>query len=110
MLQFRYRVEKLFHVPPGAFAPAPQVQSSIVRLQPKDAAELPEVDCAALSQVVTAAFGQRRKTLRNALAHLLDEAKLRAAGVDPGARAEVLAVDDFVRLACAPVLRVDAAR
>ncbi len=99
MLQWRYRVEKLFNVPAGAFTPAPKVQSSIVRLVPRAQAELPDVDPAAFARVVTTAFTQRRKTLRNALGQLLGEAQIAAAGVDPGVRAETLDVAAFVRLA-----------
>jgi len=99
MLQFRYRVARLFTVPPGAFSPAPQVDSAIVRLLPRKAEELPAVDAGVFARVVTAAFGQRRKTLRNALGGLLDEASIRACGVDPGARAEALSVEAFVALA-----------
>jgi 16S rRNA (adenine1518-N6/adenine1519-N6)-dimethyltransferase len=57
------------------------------------------IDLTVFAAVVTAAFGQRRKTLRNALADWVDAAAFEAAGVDPGARAETLAVDAFVRLA-----------
>jgi 16S rRNA (adenine1518-N6/adenine1519-N6)-dimethyltransferase len=99
MLQFRYRMVKLFDVPRGAFNPPPQVVSSIVRMEPLPAAALPSVDAGAFSRVVAAAFGQRRKTLRNALATLLDVGAIAAAGVDPQARAETLANDAFVRLA-----------
>lgn len=99
MLQFRYRVERLFNVPAGAFSPAPQVQSSLVRLQPRPPAELPAVDFETFSAVVTAAFGQRRKTLRNALGALLDERRIWDAGVDPGQRAETLETKQFVALA-----------
>jgi 16S rRNA (adenine1518-N6/adenine1519-N6)-dimethyltransferase len=98
-LQLRYRMVKLFDVPPGAFSPAPQVTSSVVRMRPLPAAELPDVAFSALERVVAAAFGQRRKTLRNALAPLLDESSIRAAGIDPGARAETLPGAAFVALA-----------
>ena len=98
-LQLRYRVTRLFIVPAGAFSPAPQVNSAIVRLVPRPAGELPAVDPQVLARLVTAAFGQRRKTLRNALADLLDEASIRACGIDPGARAETLPVEAFVALA-----------
>ncbi|HEY3563903.1 MAG TPA: 16S rRNA (adenine(1518)-N(6)/adenine(1519)-N(6))-dimethyltransferase, partial [Casimicrobiaceae bacterium] len=50
------------------------------------------------ARIVAAAFGQRRKTLRNALSSVADEATLRSAGIDPGARGETLSVDDYVRL------------
>jgi 16S rRNA (adenine1518-N6/adenine1519-N6)-dimethyltransferase len=99
MLQFRYRCTRLFVVPAGAFTPAPQVQSAVVRMQPRAAGELPAVDAARFARIVTAAFGQRRKTLRNALQGELDEAAIRAAGVDPAARGETLDVAAFVRLA-----------
>lgn len=105
MLQFRYRVTRLFTVPPGAFSPAPQVDSAIVRLVPRPADELPAVDAGVFARVVTAAFGQRRKTLRNALGGLLDEASIRACAVDPGARAEALPVEAFVALAARLRLR-----
>jgi 16S rRNA (adenine1518-N6/adenine1519-N6)-dimethyltransferase len=105
MLQFRYRVARLFVVPAGAFSPVPKVQSAIVRMLPIPPGELPPVDADAFARVVAAAFGTRRKTLRNALASLLDERAIRAAGIDPGARAETLAVDAFVALARAVVRR-----
>jgi 16S rRNA (adenine1518-N6/adenine1519-N6)-dimethyltransferase len=98
MLQWRYRMVKLFDVPRGAFNPPPQVTSSIVRMQPLPVGQLPQVDRDAFARVVAAAFGQRRKTLRNALADLLPADAIAAAGVDPGARAEVLAVEHFVDL------------
>jgi 16S rRNA (adenine1518-N6/adenine1519-N6)-dimethyltransferase len=98
MLQFRYRLTRLFDVPRGAFKPAPQVTSSIVRMQPLPAEQLPAVDHAVFTRVVAAAFGQRRKTLRNALGTLLSAESISRAGVNPQARAEVLGVADFVRL------------
>lgn len=99
VLQFRYRLERLLVVPAGAFSPAPEVQSAVVRLTPRPAHELPAVDPGTFACVVATAFGQRRKTLRNALAPLLEEQQLRAAGVDPQARAETLDVESFVALA-----------
>jgi len=99
MLQFRYRTERLFDVAPGAFVPAPKVRSAVIRMVPRPPGELAVADVASFARVVTAAFGQRRKTLRNALASVLDEAALRRADVDPGARAETLDVAAFARLA-----------
>jgi 16S rRNA (adenine1518-N6/adenine1519-N6)-dimethyltransferase len=99
MLQWRYAVTRLFVVPAGAFSPPPQVQSAIVRLLPRPVTDLPDVDPQRFAQVVAAAFGQRRKTLRNALAALLGESQIRAAGIDPQARGETLTVEDFVALA-----------
>ena len=99
MLQVRYRMTKLFDVPRGAFNPPPKVTSSIVRMVPKAAGDLPDVDLPLFGAVVAAAFNQRRKILRNALGELAADAVFSAAAVNPLARAETLAVDDFVRLA-----------
>ncbi len=66
---------------------------------PHPAAELPSIDFGCFSRVVAAAFNQRRKILRNACSAVAGEEAFRTAGVDPLARAETLAVDDFVRLA-----------
>ena len=98
-LQFRYRVTRLFNVPAGAFSPPPQVDSSIVRLVPKPLEELPDIDAQVLARVIAAAFSQRRKTLRNALADQLGAEDIAACGIDPGERAERLAVEQFVALA-----------
>jgi 16S rRNA (adenine1518-N6/adenine1519-N6)-dimethyltransferase len=99
MLQYRWQVEPLFDVPPEAFRPQPKVWSSVVRLQPHRAPPHPVRDEAALARVVAAAFGQRRKTLRNALATLVSEAELSALGIDPAARGETLAVAAFADIA-----------
>ena len=103
MLQAKFRVTRLFVIPPGAFRPAPKVDSAFARLEPLGADAPAIADEARFARIVGAAFGQRRKTLRNALADVCDEAALRAAGIDPAARGETLAVDDFVRLANVPV-------
>ena len=100
MLQYHYHMERLFIVPPGAFNPAPKVDSAIVRMIPKkigagDAAQ----DPALFAKVVTAAFSQRRKMLRNTLRDFISAADLAALGITPTARAEDIAVADYVRLA-----------
>lgn len=99
MLQWRYRMQKLFDVPPGAFNPPPKVMSSVVRMIPKAKEEVPSVDFELFSSVVANAFSQRRKTIRNALSALLSSEEISACNVDPGARAEALPLDAFVRLA-----------
>ena len=99
MLQFRYRIEPLFSVAAGSFHPMPKVQSSVVRMTPLAAEQLPSVALPSFATVVTAAFSQRRKTLRNALGHLLSEAQIEQAQVDPAVRGETLDVAAFVRLA-----------
>jgi len=99
MLQVRFRIERLLTVPPGAFRPPPKVESAVVRLTPLRDARPDLADEALFARIVAAAFGQRRKTLRNALKTLADEATLERAGIPPGARGETLSVADFVRLA-----------
>ncbi|HEX6136986.1 MAG TPA: 16S rRNA (adenine(1518)-N(6)/adenine(1519)-N(6))-dimethyltransferase RsmA [Casimicrobiaceae bacterium] len=99
MLQSRFAVTRLFGVPAGAFRPAPKVESALARLVPLGGARPAIADEALFARIVAAAFGQRRKTLRNALAAIADEDALRAANIDPGARGETLSVAAFVRLA-----------
>lgn len=98
MLQARFRVTRLFTVPAGAFRPAPKVESAVARLVPLRSARPAIVDEPLFARIVSAAFSQRRKTLRNALAGIVDESTLRSACIDPGARGERLSVDAFVRL------------
>lgn len=99
MLQAYCDVTPLFVVPPGAFRPAPKVDSAVVRLVPKPAARILVQDGARFADIVRAAFGQRRKTLHNALKGVCDDALLHAAGLAPGLRAEQVPVEGFVRLA-----------
>ncbi|MDQ7990618.1 MAG: 16S rRNA (adenine(1518)-N(6)/adenine(1519)-N(6))-dimethyltransferase RsmA [Candidatus Dactylopiibacterium sp.] len=99
MLQYRFHMAHLFDVPPGAFRPAPKVTSAIVSLQPKPAAECACRDEALMARIVTAAFGQRRKTLRNTLREWLADADFAALAISPQARGETLAMHDYVRIA-----------
>jgi 16S rRNA (adenine1518-N6/adenine1519-N6)-dimethyltransferase len=73
--------------------------SSIVRLVPRALDTLAAHDEVLLGRIVTAAFGQRRKTLRNTLREFIDEQGLAALGIDPGNRAERLSVADYVAIA-----------
>jgi 16S rRNA (adenine1518-N6/adenine1519-N6)-dimethyltransferase len=99
MLQAVFSIERLFTVPPGAFRPAPKVDSAVARLVPLRERAPAIADRELFARVVAAAFSQRRKTLRNALAAICDTDALGAAGIDPGARGETLSVASFVRLA-----------
>jgi 16S rRNA (adenine1518-N6/adenine1519-N6)-dimethyltransferase len=98
--QWRTHPRLLFTVKPEAFTPSPSVSSAIVELTP---IEQPSPECRAdtLGAVTAAAFGQRRKMLRQSLRSLTSnpEALLSAAGIDPTLRAEALAVRDLARLA-----------
>jgi 16S rRNA (adenine1518-N6/adenine1519-N6)-dimethyltransferase len=99
MLQAYCAVTPLFTVGPGAFRPAPKVDSAVVRLVPREADAVGIEDPARFAAIVRAAFGQRRKTLRNALDGVVDSSRMLAAGVRPDARAEQLHVADFIKLA-----------
>ena len=99
MVQYRCKVEKLFTVPPEAFNPPPKVHSAIVRLTPYDTPPIPAKDETLLAQLVTQAFQQRRKTLRNNMKKLLDVDTIESLGIDPGRRPETLSIEEFVRLA-----------
>jgi 16S rRNA (adenine1518-N6/adenine1519-N6)-dimethyltransferase len=97
MLQWRYRMELLFIVPPTAFDPPPRVESAIVRMIPL----LQPLACdqTKLEQVVLKAFSQRRKVLRNCVAGMFTENELIDAGVNPQARPETVPLEQFVALA-----------
>lgn len=99
MLQAYCQVIALFDVPPGAFRPPPKVDSAVLRMIPHAPDKIGIVDHALFARVVRDAFGQRRKTLRNALSQVCDGAAIEAAGLRPDARAEQIEVADFVRLA-----------
>jgi len=107
--QWRTTPRILFTLPAEAFTPRPKVDSALVELIPKPTPQ-PACDVSGLEKVTAAAFGQRRKMLRSALRQLTpnSEALLAALGIDPKARAEELAVDEFCRIAnaLAPEQRV----
>lgn len=98
-LQYRFEMEKVLDVGPEAFHPRPKVDSAVVRMLPRATRDPQATDEALFARVTTAAFAQRRKTLRNTLRNVLEPADFEALGIDPGARAETLAVSDFVRMA-----------
>jgi 16S rRNA (adenine1518-N6/adenine1519-N6)-dimethyltransferase len=104
MLQYRFEVRKLMRVSAGAFSPVPQVESAFVRLAPHRVLPHPATDEARFGALVAQAFSQRRKTLRNALRELLSADQIRAAGIDPSLRPEMLSVEEFVRLANASII------
>jgi 16S rRNA (adenine1518-N6/adenine1519-N6)-dimethyltransferase len=98
MMQYYCATELLFEVPPESFDPAPKVMSAIVRLVPHQQPPVAVRDVAKLNRVVTEAFSQRRKTLRNALKKLIAEADIVALNIDPTLRAESISLDEFARL------------
>jgi 16S rRNA (adenine1518-N6/adenine1519-N6)-dimethyltransferase len=94
----------VLRVPPGAFRPPPKVESAVLAVRPLEAPRVPVANPGKFEAVVLAAFGQRRKTLANALAAGLgrpvEEVRRAAlaAGVDPGRRAETLTILEFASL------------
>ncbi|MEW8403074.1 MAG: 16S rRNA (adenine(1518)-N(6)/adenine(1519)-N(6))-dimethyltransferase RsmA, partial [Candidatus Thiodiazotropha sp.] len=99
MLQARAEVTPLFTIGPGAFRPPPKVDSAFVRLVPLTPLPYRIDDWDLFGRLVSQAFSQRRKTLRNSLGKLLTADAIEAAAIDPGCRAEQLSVAEFVKLA-----------
>jgi 16S rRNA (adenine1518-N6/adenine1519-N6)-dimethyltransferase len=99
MLAAACRATALFRVGRGAFQPPPAVDSAVVRLVPHSGTPFPLPDAARFARVVAAAFSMRRKTLRNSLRGLVDEAGFEAAGIAADRRPETLAPAEFARLA-----------
>jgi 16S rRNA (adenine1518-N6/adenine1519-N6)-dimethyltransferase len=98
MMQYYCATELLFDVPPESFDPAPQVMSAIVRLVPHRQPPVAVNDLSKLNRVVTQAFSQRRKTLRNSLKKLIPEEEIVALGIDPTLRAESITLAEFALL------------
>ena len=94
-------IESLFIIRPGAFNPPPKVDSAIVRLTVRQQPAFPLPDRALFARLVTQAFSQRRKTLRNTMKGLLTSEQIIACDIDPQARPETLAPAAFGRLAIA---------
>ncbi len=86
-----------FDIPPQAFTPPPKVTSTVVQITPQ--AEPLACEAAKLERITAAAFGQRRKMLRQSLKPIGGEALLTRAGIDPSRRAETLSVEEFIHLA-----------
>lgn len=103
-VQFYGRPRIVARIPAGAFYPSPQVDSAVVRIDVYERPPLPVDDAAGFFRVVQAGFGQRRKQLRNALAHGLSRpveeiaVALDRAGIDPRRRAETLSLDEWAAL------------
>ncbi len=92
-----FHCEPLFEVPPTAFNPPPKVDSTVIRMWPRD--DHFQINCReSLSKIVTAAFSQRRKTIKNSLKHLVTDKQFKMASIDTSQRAENLRVEDFIAL------------
>ena len=99
MLQYRFGMELVLRVPPGAFTPPPKVESAVVRMVPLPGSRPAARDEALFASLVAAAFSQRRKTLRNAARALAPPEAFTRAGIDPGRRGETLSVAEYIALA-----------
>lgn len=96
MLQYRYRIQKLFDVSPEAFNPPPRVTSSIVRMIPLGAERLRAQSDALFARVVQRAFSQRRKMLRGVLSEWTSMIPWEELGIEPTWRAEQVSVAGFI--------------
>ena len=105
MLQYRFEMERVLDVPAAAFRPVPAVESALVRMIPRRPLPHPARDETLFAAIVAAAFGQRRKTLRNTLKGRVEPGDFARLGIDPGLRAQDLRIEDFVRLADAALAR-----
>lgn len=99
MLGCHMQVQPLFDVPPEAFTPPPKVNSGVVALRPLPEHAFQIHDTDAFAALVTKAFSQRRKTVRNALKGVADDQQLQQVGIDPSDRPERIAIDNWVALA-----------
>ena len=99
MIQYRFELEPLMTIAASAFRPVPKVESAVVRMVPFRGLPHRARDEVRFGRMVTAAFSQRRKTLRNALKGYIDAEGFRRLGLDAALRPQDLAVADFVRLA-----------
>ena len=96
LMQVRFNVAVVHHVPREAFWPIPQIDSSVIQLTPRQSET---VDWSKLKHLVKTAFAYRRKTLRNSLSRLPSALEaLEQIGLDPILRAENLSPEDYVRL------------
>jgi 16S rRNA (adenine1518-N6/adenine1519-N6)-dimethyltransferase len=98
MMQYYCATEWLFDVPPESFAPAPKVMSSVVKLMPYINPPVQVNDMVKFNELVTQAFSQRRKTIRNSLKKLISEVQLADLAIDSSMRAENLSLTDYAKL------------
>lgn len=99
MLQYSFEMEQVFVVSPASFQPAPKVESAIVRMFPLRQPIHVAKDEKLFALVVSNAFSQRRKTLRNSLSGCLKPVDFEVINIDPSQRAENLSVAQFVAIA-----------
>ena len=99
MTQYYCQVVPVLEVGPGAFKPAPKVDSAVVRLIPHKNPTIVAKDIRCLNRVCTEGFGQRRKTIRNSFSNFITDAQLTELGIDGNLRPENLSLEQFVMIA-----------
>lgn len=99
MTQYYCQAMPVVEVGPGAFKPAPKVDSAVVRLIPKAVAQRANVPAEVLNRVCLEAFNQRRKTIRNCFSNIASAEQLESLGLNPTLRPEQLSVEQFTQLA-----------
>ncbi|MCK5888942.1 MAG: 16S rRNA (adenine(1518)-N(6)/adenine(1519)-N(6))-dimethyltransferase RsmA [Methylococcales bacterium] len=104
MMQYYCETELVFDVPPESFDPIPKVMSSIIRLTPHLTPPVDIESVEKLNKVVTTAFSQRRKTIRNSLKKLFLEEQIVSLQINPTLRAESLSLTEFAALSHLPCL------
>ncbi|MDF7670152.1 16S rRNA (adenine(1518)-N(6)/adenine(1519)-N(6))-dimethyltransferase RsmA [Orbaceae bacterium ESL0721] len=108
MAQYFCQIIPVLEVPPSSFSPAPKVDSAVVKLIPYKNRPYNVKDVSILSRITTAAFGQRRKTIRNSLSNLFTEEQLIELDINPNLRAENLTIAQYCLLAEHCKLEADA--
>ena len=98
VVQNQCEARALIQVPPSAFSPAPKVESGFISITPRQQPLIAKPQHAAFNKLVKTAFAHRRKTLRNNLKGVLTQEQIEDAGIDAGARAETLSLEDYARL------------
>lgn len=98
LMQYDFLIEPLFDISPSAFWPEPKIHSTFVRMIPLPDQHGTVKDKIIFKKIVTTAFNQRRKTLRNSLKTLINVKHLEKNGINPTARAENISISEFVRL------------
>ncbi|MCX7088917.1 MAG: 16S rRNA (adenine(1518)-N(6)/adenine(1519)-N(6))-dimethyltransferase RsmA [Methylococcales bacterium] len=98
MMQYHCATEFLFEVPPESFDPIPKVTSAIIKLTPHHKKPVEVNNFTQMGRIITQAFSQRRKTLRNALKKIIDESSLANLGIDPVRRPETLTLAEFAAI------------
>jgi len=98
MMQYYCDTEQLINVGPESFVPAPKVISAVIKLEPHRKPPVQIDDLVRFKEIVTQAFSQRRKTVRNSLRKLLTETDFEGLSIDPNARAENLSLCEFAKL------------